>query len=94
MKKDKYLKNLFDIIYSHIGDTLENKTCNCGITTDQIIESGPNCEECYKVFSDELEELHIEASIVKLKLKMKEAISSEDYELAAKIRDEIASLTK
>lgn len=81
------------------------KTCSCGTTIQDIANTSRiGCPDCYTTFKEELKPFimnfhkaykHIgksPKSTKDLKKALEEAIKKEDYELAAKLRDDIKKL--
>lgn len=96
--------------------------CNkCNMTYQEFLDNGKfGCEECYKIFSDKIEnvlkriqgtdkylgrkanlnennkvqEIKPDNKLEELQKRLKQAIKEERYEDAAKLRDEIKSLSE
>lgn len=99
------ISSLFSPIFTSIPefDLLEKKKCNmCGCTIDDYLKSGMlGCENCYKVFEDNINELiykingknkHIKLSEIK-NIENEDAAARKKYKIKA-LKEELENMVK
>ena len=101
------IKQASDERLAKIEASMPDITCSgCGTTYKDFVKTGMRgCGECYEAFGSQLDKIlhlttpskeeqpqNIQSQVLKLQLKQKKAIEAEDYEEAARLRDQIARL--
>ena len=76
-------------------DGIDQQSCpSCGITFKDFRAGGRlGCPQDYTVFEDELDSSQRQVKLIKLRSDLRVAVEEERYEVAAKIRDEIQSIS-
>jgi protein-arginine kinase activator protein McsA len=94
------------MIDGEIVNKLIKRCLHCGTSLSQLrATKQAGCSHCYDIFDDEIKRLTGDFSLIGngfstdkdeilLKDRLKEALSAENYELAALLRDELAGIIK